>query len=237
MSRARLFGGTLPTVCTGAGWTISTTRLSAAHGLASYNVLASFSGAFVNSDPCYEQICLYGQSCCLLEMRLLERSFQRFADARHDSLVQVNSRPVRCLCRITHLSNPDAQTSIARGELCPFPGRLRDSTSKEHRKRLPEPSFQASLQRGHHRRWDQPGIIIQGMRDSTAYRKADMVMLVTRIKAPNVLQCRESFLHLSKVCVGASAGWPSPTCMQCCVFAADPRRLTPCRLRGTSILI
>ena len=43
MSRARLFGGTVSADCTGAGRTISAARLSAAHGLASYNLLASFS--------------------------------------------------------------------------------------------------------------------------------------------------------------------------------------------------
>ena len=43
MSRARLFGGTLSAVWTRTGRTISAARLSAAHGLASYNLLASFS--------------------------------------------------------------------------------------------------------------------------------------------------------------------------------------------------
>ena len=42
MSRARLFGGTLSAACTGAGRTISAARLSAANGLASYSLLASF---------------------------------------------------------------------------------------------------------------------------------------------------------------------------------------------------
>ena len=39
-----------------------------------------------------------------------------------------------------------------------------------------------------------------------------------------------AFSTLSTVCVGTSAGWPR--FMHCCAFAADPRRLTPCRLRG-----
>ena len=43
MSRARLFGGTQPADCTGAGRTISAARLSTAHGLGSYTKLASCS--------------------------------------------------------------------------------------------------------------------------------------------------------------------------------------------------
>ena len=65
-------------------------------------------------------------------MYVLERSVQRFADNRHDSLAQVNSRPVRCLRREAYLSNPYAQTTKARGEFCPLPRQPRDVTSKEH---------------------------------------------------------------------------------------------------------
>ena len=81
------------------------------------------------------------------------------------------------------------------------------------------------------------GQAFQGMRDPLAHQhprlcKADMIMLIAR-KSFNALQRRESLLHsFSIVCVGASAGWSRPTCMQCCAFAADPSRLTPCRLRG-----
>ena len=159
MSRARLFGGTLHAVCTGAGRTISTARLSATHGLASYNVIPSFSIATLacssTATPDKKK----------RSMHLAYRSVQRYAYVRHYCLVQVDSCPVRCLRRETHLGNPDAQTSEARGKLCPFPRQLGDFTSQEHRHRLSQPSFQASLQRGHHHRWDQPEIIIQGMRD------------------------------------------------------------------------
>ena len=78
MSRARLFGGTLSATCTGAGRTISAARLSAAHGLASHTLLASFStmtpGVIVNSASRHEQICLCGQCSRLLRMHTLERS-------------------------------------------------------------------------------------------------------------------------------------------------------------------
>ena len=131
-------------------------------------VLVRQSGVLVNSDPCSWQICLCGQSCRLLRMRLTERSPKRNADVRHDGLVQINTRPLPCLCRIAHLSNPNAQASEARGEFRSLPSQLRDSASKEHRKRLPEPTFQASLHQGHYCRWDQPEIIIQGACNSVA---------------------------------------------------------------------
>ena len=95
-------------------------------------------------------------------MHRSERSVQRTADVRYGGLVQVDSRPARCLRRKTHLSNPIAQTTKARGEFGSLPGKLRDSATKEPRERLSEPTFQTSLQRGHHRWWDQPEIIIQG---------------------------------------------------------------------------
>ena len=98
MSRARLFGGTLSADCTGAGRTISAARLSAAHGLASYNLLASFS---VNTLACSSTATL------LLADLPLRPELLPPPDARHDSLVQVNSRPVRCLRREAHLSNPN----------------------------------------------------------------------------------------------------------------------------------
>ena len=43
MSLAKLFGGILSSICTGAGRTTSATRLSKTHGLASYNLLDSVS--------------------------------------------------------------------------------------------------------------------------------------------------------------------------------------------------
>ena len=79
MSRARLFGGTVSDVCTGAGRTISTARLSAAHGLASYCLLASFSICSSlwhtrQQRPAVRQICLCNQSACDLRMWLAYRS-------------------------------------------------------------------------------------------------------------------------------------------------------------------
>ena len=57
------------------------------------------------------------------------------ADARHDSLVQVNSRPVPCLRREAHLSNPNAQTLHA-----PRP------TRRQHFRGALRASVQASFQ-------------------------------------------------------------------------------------------
>ena len=96
------------------------------------------------------------------------------------------------------------------------------------------PPSKRRLERGHHRGWDKPS---RACADPLAHQhprlcKADMIMWIAR-RSLNVLQRRESLLHsFSIVCVGASAGWPRPTCMQCCAFAADPSRLSPCRLRG-----
>ena len=65
-------------------------------------------------------------------------------------------------------------------------------------------------------------------------READVVMLIAS-KSLNALQVARAFFTLFVACMGGSAGWPRPTCVQYCMFAADPRRLTPCRLRGTLI--
>ena len=98
---------------------------------------------------------------------------------------------------------PDHQSTW--GAFCSLPDQLRDFTFKEHRHRLPQPSLQASLQRGHHRRWDQPGIIIQGMCDALSrehprLREADVVVLIAS-KSLNTLQCCHGFLNpLSRLC-------------------------------------
>ena len=57
----------------------------------------------INNTSHHEQVCLCRHSSRLLRMHTLERSVQRFADTRYDSLVQVNSRLVRCLRREAHL--------------------------------------------------------------------------------------------------------------------------------------
>ena len=80
-----------------------------------------------------------------------------------------------------------------------------DFTSQEYRNRLPQPSFQASLQWGHHRQRDQPEIIIQGMCgplliSNPCFCKADKIMLIAR-KSLNALQGHESLLNsLNRLC-------------------------------------
>ena len=94
-------------------------------------------GVIINCNLRHEQVCLCSQSSHLFRVGTLRRSAQRLADSRHDSLVQVDCRPVRCLLREAHLSNPDAQTAKARLELCSL-RQLRDFTSKEYCERLPQ---------------------------------------------------------------------------------------------------
>ena len=113
-------------------------------------------------------------------MRLTEWSPQRNADVRLDGFVQVDSRPVRCLCLMPR--PPKHVGSFARSQANSETALPRNSESA---------CLCPPLQRGHHRRWDQPEITIQGMRDSPAHqhprlRKADMVMLVTQssVSAP-----------------------------------------------------
>ena len=50
---------------------------------------------------------------------------------RHDGLVQVDSRPVRCLCRDNPSEQPGDQDNKARGEFGPFPCQLRDFFTKQ----------------------------------------------------------------------------------------------------------
>ena len=183
-------------------------------------------GVLVNSDPCSLQVRLCCQSCCLLWMRFSERSVQRFADTRHDRLVQVDSRPVRCPVPRRPSEQP----------LMPRPPKHVGSFARSHANpetSLPRstesvcPSFQASLQRSHHRRCDQSKVNTLA-HEHPRLLEADVVML-TASKSLSALQRRQGSLNpLIRLC-----GWPKPTCMQCCTFAAEPRRLTPCRLRGT----
>ena len=97
-------------------------------------------------------------------MHTLERSVQRFADNRHDSLVQVNSRPVRCLRREACLSNPYAEATKARGEFCPAPqANSETSFPRSTESVCLSPPSKRPLQRSHHRWWDQSKVIIQGV--------------------------------------------------------------------------
>ena len=164
MCHARLFGGTLSAVCTGAGRTISAAHLSAAHGLASYFLLVSLSIVTLacSSTATPDK----SRSVFAARAVLVYRSVKCFAHVRHYSLVQVNSGPARRLCRKAHLSNPFAQTSKARGELRPFPGQLRDFTSKEHRHSSALALLPSVVAADAIIVWrDQPEVVIQGKRD------------------------------------------------------------------------
>ena len=94
-SHARLLGGTLSAVCTGAGRTISAARLSAAHGLASYNLLASVSIATLacssTATPDESRSVFAARAAAILRMHLACRSVQCFAYVRHHRIVQVDS--------------------------------------------------------------------------------------------------------------------------------------------------
>ena len=144
MSRARLLGGTRSFVCTGAGRTISAVRLSATHGLISYSLLASFSTATLacSSTATLERsrstfaASAFSTSGCGSRIGLFNAS----QIPRHNSTVQVHSRPVRRLCCETHLSNSKTQTSITDREFRTFPRSLRNFTTKE-----PLTSFASAL--------------------------------------------------------------------------------------------
>ena len=120
MSRARLFGGTLSAAVQEPG------------GQSPQIVFYHDLGVIINSNPRREQVSICSQGSHLFRTSTLVRSVQRLADGRHDSLVQVDSLPGRCLRRETHLSNPYAQTSKAREEFCTLPCQLGDGASKKH---------------------------------------------------------------------------------------------------------
>ena len=56
-------------------------------------------GVIINCNPRREQVRLCSQGRHLFQVGTLEEPAQRLADSRHESVVQVNCRPVRCLRR------------------------------------------------------------------------------------------------------------------------------------------
>ena len=89
--------------------------------------------------------------------------------------------------------------------------------------------LQPSLQRCHHHRWDQPEIVVQGMRNTSAQPHPSLGnptwsrwSLATR-SLP--LNARRAFSGLATVWVGGSAGGSTPTRMEYCSLAADPQPL------------
>ena len=142
----------------------------------------------------------------VFRVRLSEPSVQRLADGRHDSLVQVDSRPVRCLRR----QDPSEQP------LMPRPPKHVGSFARSHANSetsLPKRTVSVCLGPPSCRLCTGAitaggpslKIVIQGVRDALAHehprlREADVVMLIAS-KPLDALKYREGFPNpLSRLC-------------------------------------
>ena len=156
MSRATLLGGTWSVACTGAALGLDSYTFLASHSSCtpawSSTATPAVSKAVFAAKASVSSRCL--SECCLCSA-LHMFGMMAMCSSTADQYVACAANPNRA----THKPKPPKHV----GSLA-----FRHTSTKQCRHRLSEPVFWASLQRGQHQRWDQPEVVVQGVRHPVA---------------------------------------------------------------------